>query len=216
VSLWQKIFGTPAESPKPIEISPPIQEGEVQTFSWSDREERRYPDKHDEIELDQGEPASAVEEGFGGEHGLGTAAPEEGEAIEQPAGERKRHRPRRRRGRGQRPDERSGNRRERGRGREGDLLETPGADDFEDLGADEEAAEIHADDLGEEEEGVAEAADGERRRSKPAGHRSIPSWDEAIGMIVEVNMQSRSQRRPSGGLGPRGRSRGGRRRRKPT
>jgi hypothetical protein len=39
--------------------------------------------------------------------------------------------------------------------------------------------------------------------------RSIPSWDEAIGYIVDSNLQTRSQRRPSSQSGSqRGRSRG--------
>jgi hypothetical protein len=43
--------------------------------------------------------------------------------------------------------------------------------------------------------------------------RAIPSWDEAIGFIVDSNMQTRSERRspPRSGSrdnGPRGRSRG--------
>jgi hypothetical protein len=47
-----------------------------------------------------------------------------------------------------------------------------------------------------------------------AGHRSIPSWSDAIGMIVAANMASHSQRRATSGGdgGPRGRARGGRRR----
>ena len=41
--------------------------------------------------------------------------------------------------------------------------------------------------------------------------RSIPSWDEAIGFIVDTNMQSRSQRRPPSRSGSRDNgSRGGR------
>jgi hypothetical protein len=43
--------------------------------------------------------------------------------------------------------------------------------------------------------------------------RTIPSWEEAIGFIVDTNMQSRSQRRPtsrsqSRGPSSHGRSRG--------
>jgi hypothetical protein len=48
-----------------------------------------------------------------------------------------------------------------------------------------------------------------------AAQRAIPSWDDAIGFIVESNMQSRSHRpRPSRSDSrgnSRGRSRGGRR-----
>ena len=32
----------------------------------------------------------------------------------------------------------------------------------------------------------------------PAGHRSIPSWDEAIGMIVDANLATRTDRRRGG------------------
>jgi hypothetical protein len=58
------------------------------------------------------------------------------------------------------------------------------------------------------------------QRSTPAGHKSIPSWDEAIGMIVDANLATRTDRRrssspPGRGSGPaRGRARGGRRRKK--
>jgi hypothetical protein len=47
-----------------------------------------------------------------------------------------------------------------------------------------------------------------------SAHKSIPSWSEAIGVMVDVNMQGRknSPQRPSsrGGTGGRGRGRGGR------
>jgi len=54
----------------------------------------------------------------------------------------------------------------------------------------------------------------------PAGHKSIPSWDEAIGIIVDTNLATRTDRRRSsspqsrGSGSARGRSRGGRRRKK--
>jgi hypothetical protein len=66
------------------------------------------------------------------------------------------------------------------------------------------------------------AVAGDRGRETPAGHKSIPSWDEAIGMIVETNLSTRTDRRrsgpaPSRGSGSsRGRARGGRRRNKPS
>jgi hypothetical protein len=54
------------------------------------------------------------------------------------------------------------------------------------------------------DDGVARSA-----RSRAALQRSIPSWEEAIGFIVDVNMQSRSQRRqPGQSSSPRGRPRG--------
>jgi hypothetical protein len=64
--------------------------------------------------------------------------------------------------------------------------------------------------IGDDENGVAE--NGGSRSAALA--RSIPSWDEAIGFIVDSNMSTRSQRRPpqrSGsreGGNSRGRSRG--------
>ena len=70
---------------------------------------------------------------------------------------------------------------------------------------------------GADEIGDDSLPEGEGRiRGRSAGHRGIPSWDEAIGMIVEANMLTRTQRRPSGNGSPRGRGRGGRRRRKPS
>jgi hypothetical protein len=47
---------------------------------------------------------------------------------------------------------------------------------------------------------------GATSRRRAALQRSIPSWDEAIGFIVESNMQSRSQRRPSPHHGSRSQS----------
>jgi hypothetical protein len=105
-------------------------------------------------------------------------------------------------------------------------METPGADDIDDdfhelggfgddeLDADAKPESAGGDDLLEDDE--ASSSEAAPSRSRSAGHRSIPSWDEAIGMIVEANMQTRSQRRPSPHSGQRGRSRGGRRRRKPS
>ena len=59
-----------------------------------------------------------------------------------------------------------------------------------------------ADDEGEEDGGI-----GAR-----TSHKSIPSWGEAIGVMVELNMQARknSPQRPSSPRGDRGRGRGGR------
>jgi hypothetical protein len=63
---------------------------------------------------------------------------------------------------------------------------------------------------GDEGEEVVAGAGATGGRS--ALQRSIPSWDEAIGFIVDTNMESRPQRRPSprsgGRDGGRGRPRG--------
>jgi hypothetical protein len=75
---------------------------------------------------------------------------------------------------------------------------------------DDEISLDDGDDDGDDSNGVATGAGISR---SAALQRSIPSWDEAIGFIVDTNMQSRSQRRPpsrSGGGGSRDNgSRGG-------
>ena len=65
-------------------------------------------------------------------------------------------------------------------------------------------------------EGDEEAVGAGATRGRSVLQRAIPSWDEAIGFIVDTNMQSRTQRRPPSRSGPRdsggrGRSRGRRR-----
>jgi hypothetical protein len=69
--------------------------------------------------------------------------------------------------------------------------------------------------------GIDDEDAGDGGRDTPAGHKSIPSWDEAIGMIVDTNLATRTDRRRSSpsqsrgsSNGSRGRSRGGRRRKK--
>jgi ribonuclease E len=154
------------------------------------------------------------------------AAEEGGGAGEQESGERKRRRSRRRRGgRGRKTGDSQDARRPAGRGRrDPELLETPGADDFDDdfedlpVGDSDEADVDSGPAFDDDEEDAGDELNGDATpaRGRSAGHRSIPSWEEAIGFIVETNMQSRSQRRPAGGSGQRGRPRGGRRRRKPS
>lgn len=75
---------------------------------------------------------------------------------------------------------------------------------------DEEISLDDGDDNGDDSNGVATGAG---ISQSAALQRSIPSWDEAIGFIVDTNMQSRSQRRPpsrSGGGSRDNGSRGGR------
>jgi hypothetical protein len=47
-------------------------------------------------------------------------------------------------------------------------------------------------------------------RAVPPSHRNIPSWEEAMGVIVEANLGSRSERKRSSGSSPRGGSHRGR------
>jgi hypothetical protein len=144
--------------------------------------------------------------------------------------ERGQGRPRRRRrgrgGRGQSDERKQSGRRGP---RSTERIESAGGpdDDFDDLGV--EQAELEGErtdsngidfDAGDDLGDIGDA-DSEDRGSDSRGHRSIPSWDEAIGMIVESNLQSRSQRPRSSHTGRRGggsrggRPRGGRRHNNP-
>jgi hypothetical protein len=213
VSLWQKIFGAPAE---PTVKSPEI-------------EEARTPDERPFVEPRRDVSDVIGESGTISDEAEAAAADREApdrlplsDGVEAPSSDQPtRRRSRRRRGgRGRGSDEPQEARYSSRRRESSDLMETPGADDFDDLTAedsddmdlDEAAATGEA---GEELE-VGDGARPSTSRSRSAAHRSIPSWDEAIGMIVDSNMQTRSQRRASSPAGPRGRSRGGRRRRKPS
>jgi hypothetical protein len=201
VSLWHKIFGSPAEQ------TAKLPEPEPSEPAWND-------------DLRSESPAPVFDETFGtpseelagGEfddmssRGERTIDEEEDASAE----DRKRGRSRRRRrgGRGRRP----GERREE---RSAAPLQ-PESEGIDDLGVEldgDDDADIA--DLGsqlDDEEGDGDTADVGGRRGS-AAQRAIPSWDEAIGFIVDSNMQSRSQRRPAprSGNGPRGRSRGRRR-----
>jgi ribonuclease E len=207
VSLWHKIFGSPADqSAKIEEISSRQDEQEVTSDAGDDQSmirevrierERAVDDAVDVPARDELEVSN--EPGFEGE------PPEQGER-------RPRRSRRRRRGRGGKGEPTSdrgphaGRRRHRSDSVEAHDEIDVGADDEDesDLGVSTDDEAGIADDSDSTEDGASRAA-----RSRAALQRSIPSWDEAIGFIVEVNMQSRSQRRQSGqSNSPRGRSRG--------
>jgi hypothetical protein len=232
--LWQKIFGAPAAAPKP----------ETETSRADDSRERTaferaevHSTTEDVAGWTSAPPADSDatvdsigvefrddEDGF---EARGEGAGDESTGEEGAPGEGRRRRSRRRRGgRGRKGEDRPEGRQRGGSRRNQELLETPGADDFddafEDFGDDDAGAgsplagEADDDALGDDE---SDETDGgaSTSRSRSAGHRGIPSWDEAIGIMVDANMQTRSQRRPtSNGSGQRGRPRGGRRRRKPS
>jgi hypothetical protein len=104
-------------------------------------------------------------------------------------------------------DKRKGRRRRRRRGGRDRGAETsPSADSDEDLPAGrlDEPASLESDRRGELDglDDSDEDADVDHH-----SHRGIPSWDDAIGFIIDTNMESRSKSPKSGG--PRGR-RGGR------
>jgi hypothetical protein len=217
VSLWHKIFGLPAEQTAKVneiskdEGSPEASyvieqtEGFVEVEFSSSRSDPLSVDSAERADVESFEREPAV-------------------ASDEPASTERRRRPRRRRrGRGGKGDRSlAGDRaevdhrrqhREHRRTEEADISDSLDLDD-DDLESDtviqrgsSNGENVQADD--------AEA--GTSSRSRAALQRSIPSWDEAIGYIVEVNMQSRSQRRQSSHSttrqGPsRGRPRGRRKR----
>ncbi|MEX2317630.1 MAG: hypothetical protein WD669_10800 [Pirellulales bacterium] len=219
VSLWQKIFGALAEP-----VTKPGEAVVDRAFDDEPADDRR----DDVVLIEETVTDSFSEEAIDSRAEPSRDAKEGGDDPgDQESGEQKRRRPRRRRGgRGRKTgDSQDARRPASRRRREPELLETPGADDFDDdfddlpVGdadaGDPDAVATFDDELGEDA-GDESNGDAAPARGRSAGHRSIPSWDEAIGIIVETNMQSRSQRRPSGNSGQRGRPRGGRRRRKPS
>ena len=78
-------------------------------------------------------------------------------------------------------------------------------DDFDDDGLEEIVLDDDLDGDLDDDQGSDEldlGVDGEDSddasgRGAPAGHKSIPSWDEAIGMIVDTNLATRTDRRRS-------------------
>ena len=222
VSLWHKIFGSPAEP-----ASKAAEEAGPEAVAPSDfRDEPRsagsgFADAHPD------EPIQFQEETENLDRPDGSSPTSDDEADS----ERKRGRSRRRgrgrgRGRGRDAEDRprdsrpavrrdAGPRPEKPRQEIGDEDEDAFGDDLL-MDHDDDAEETLADG-GLDAEGENGAAVGPGgSRSASALQRAIPSWDEAIGFIVDSNMQSRSQRRPPSRPGsrdssPRGRSRGRRR-----
>jgi hypothetical protein len=196
ISLWHRIFGSPEEQAKKIADVARAAEPPPPEVPAAERFE-----------------AEVIEPTAGG--GFGAAMPE-AEALE--AGEEVSPEPE------ERPKKRRpSRRRRRGRGRKGEDQGRPPAEAVEatpDL--DESAEELEVLEEEEVEQAVPESVDElpERRAVRsPAGkatsssHRSIPSWEETIGILVDLNMQARSQRKHSAPAS-RGKSRGGRRRKK--
>jgi hypothetical protein len=210
VSLWHKIFGSPAE--QTAKLAEETDRPEVVEPSDMRDEPRDagsgFADAHpDEAPLHEGDDE------FAGDGGT-SVIPEERETSERRGG-----RSRRRRGRGrgrrselQEAEGRSAEARAPRRPRTADVGESEDRIDDEDLD-DAISADLGGggdeDDIEESLEG-ADGAGSSRGRS--VLQRAIPSWEEAIGFIVDSNLQSRSQRRPpSRPGGPdrgRGRSRG--------
>jgi hypothetical protein len=120
---------------------------------------------------------------------------------------------RRRRGRGRRSDRRQEE--ERAAVGESERVaftedESHEDDEFGELGVEDEELSVQATHADTDVNGAADESENGQTlsgRSK-AAQRAIPSWEEAIGFIVDSNMQNRSQRRPSSRGESRGRSRG--------
>jgi hypothetical protein len=92
-----------------------------------------------------------------------------------------------------------------------DSLES--GDDFDDLGlsgAEDEFADAVSpgDAFDSNDNSDGEPVDENDMARSKAAQRAIPSWEEAIGFIVDTNMQSRSQRRPPSRSQSRGPARG--------
>jgi ribonuclease E len=214
--LWHKIFGAPAE-PIAEPVGMPVDDASAITEAQDERESQE-DFGGGEIRSLSGEDVTAAP--FVDEHVEGfSAAEQEGEPAERTRG---RSRRRRRGGRGRKS---SGGHRE-GRSAEPLVHEQGGDDqldaDFDDLSDDEDKLTDDESPMATETaNGDADLNDSDNERAPShsralsAAQRAIPSWDDAIGFIVESNMQSRSQRpRPSRSdsrSGSRGRPRGGRR-----
>jgi hypothetical protein len=228
VSLWQKIFGAPVDQATttsarsteneqlPAAISKPDSKsaGDERTDFIPSRAEVEFQDIDDRSEAARTEPA-----------------PQDGEEPEQTV---RKHTRRRRRGhaskgrrtaadadnahdtdhRHRRP-KRAVKHEERDRGYRARPLDTDRPEDgSEDFGS---SASVEDDELDGHEDDATEIGSGDdvtSARSRSALQRSIPSWEEAIGFIVDTNMQSRSQRRQSANSGSRSNSSHGRGRRR--
>jgi hypothetical protein len=218
MSLWHKIFGAPAEPTSKFESTPVADDATSATD-----EGNRPPEEDDfgsrEIRSLSGEDVTAA--AYIDEQTGEVPARSQQESDEE---ERTRGRPRRRRrgGRGRKSGERQRDDRPAKRVHESPGADEKGADDLgDDVGelSDDDDDSLSATSLDMDSDLDDSDAGGEpagASRTMSAAQRAIPSWDEAIGFIVDSNMQSRSQRRPpsrpdSRGGSPRGRSRGGRR-----
>lgn len=227
VSLWHKIFGSPAE--QAVKLTEAAASGEDAADRLEVRGETQPVTSGGFVQTESVVEATEVdidEEVFGGADDT---------TESDPADRTRRRSRRRRRGRGRKGSERpaeshpSARRREPSpRRRDAPPRTEPDEldDDFEEVvGPDHYVDDIASDQLLDVDAAIendadnvddAEAGTTTSSRGRSVIQRSIPSWEEAIGFIVDVNMQARSQRRQSShassrGNSSRGRSRGGRR-----
>jgi len=208
VSLWHKIFGSPTEPPSSQSEEPaselampsdmrdePRSAGSGFADPHADEQRPLFEETIEEEEEEIYSETSIVEE------------------EEESPSDRPRERSRRRRGgRGRNSEDRP---RPRSRDENGEQKPRPTRprsevdDDLVDDHFGEDDADELLDNEADENEEGSTAADGNGgRRTTSALQRAIPSWDEAIGFIVDSNMQTRSQRRPPRGGGRENSSRG--------
>lgn len=210
ISLWHRIFGSPEEQAEKIaDVSraaeqtstgaPAADDVETETDERSTTAARQPADREENAAVARADEDQVAEES------------EDGADDDAEVRPKKRRPRRRRRGRGRKGEDRKEDRpvEAAAAAPERDVSAEADVDAADEDGFDEIDAEL--DDEGDE--APATAAKSPTGKTKAAGHRSIPSWEETIGIMVDVNMQSRSQRKSSSSSS-RGRSRGGRRRRK--
>jgi hypothetical protein len=213
VSLWHKIFGSPAEQTAKIVDEPVDEPGSPSDLRNEPRSAGSgFSDAHTD---DQMQMFNETDEG--------DRSVESEKVIDEDArsDDRPRGRSRRRgrgRGRGRMPDDRQPEGREgrAPRKRDDESRVERSQPELEDEFSDEELmedddTEVALDDGDLDSDDSNGVATGASISRSAALQRSIPSWDEAIGYIVDTNMQNRSQRRPSSRPGSRDNgSRGGR------
>jgi hypothetical protein len=185
------IFEAEPAEPLSAEAAPGwLEEVEEQPQDRPRRRRRRGRSKPGGREsVEEGAPAEAIAD----------KATEPRESAEDALTSQPEERPRRRRRRRGRRDDVDRPRREE--------APLPATDDSQDEEALDETVDVLAADNNQPHESAEKvAADDEDQPRDEAEHRNIPSWEEAIGVIIGKNMEAR-QKSP-GGYRPRGRSRG--------
>jgi ribonuclease E len=210
--LWHKIFGSPTDQTAKLADEDAPRDAAVSPSDFRD-EPRSAGSGFADAHADEAMPMDE-EEGEFGRNAEGRGTMDEERPRDETRGRRRR---RGGRGRGRKLEDRrpEGRTSERSREEEPSRASSEGDDDFDDEPLLDDDTEDSLDDDLVDDEGngdeVVSSEGGSRRGS--VLQRSIPSWDEAIGFIVDTNMQTRAQRRPpsrSGGRdnSSRGRSRG--------
>lgn len=205
----------------PAEIAAEI---EAELTAWDDLDptatEPRAFEPQEALDV-MDETADEFEEDFAAE-----AAAPAGESTEQERDDRRGRHRRRRRGRGRNRDETetaeagftgppkeqaSGEQAERGEataGHFGEGLDVKPAEAEPQEFGEQESEAIH-DDMDESGDFEDEGDDEDGGESPRIGFRNIPTWQDAIGVMIAKNMESRA-RNPGGSRGPGGRGGGGR------